>query len=222
MRYLIPLFLALGLTLAACDSADPIGPDPVEPLEVIRVTDLPADPVQRDQETGQPTSTPTNLYTLYSLRENRVVLAHDNPNRADSASTAWDIGFHGTTVIFNSGVSGPGNAAVQIVQNAFDQVIEAPADGYRQDAQGNLAIPTGGGNGWYTYVSQGFGGYIIPTPGRTLVIRTADGTYAKLRFISYYEGQPEEPINFRTENDRHYTFEYVHQPDGTRSFANVE
>jgi len=221
MRYLIPVaVLALGLTLAACDSTTTI--DPVEPLEVTRVENLPADPpTGRDPQTGQPTGT-TGRFTLYNLREGRVVLDNTNPNRADSASTAWDIGFRSTTIIFNSGVSGPGSAAAQILVAPFDEVTEAPAEGYRQDAAGNqFAIPTGAGNGWFDRIlfEGGPAGYIAPIPGRTIVVRTTDGRYAKLRILSYYRDQPTPPINPLTANDRYYTFEYVFQPDGTRQFA---
>jgi hypothetical protein len=219
MRYLLPVaVLALGLALTACDTADP---EPIEPLEVTRVENLAADPpTGRDPQTGQPSGT-TNRFTLYSLRENRVVLASTDANRADSASTAWDIGFRSTTVIFNSGVSGPGNTAAQILSLPFDEVAEAPADGYRQDASGNLAIPTGAGNGWFDRVlfQGGPAGYISPIPGRTIVVRLHDGTYAKLRILSYYRDQPEPPINPVTASDRYYTFEFIHQPDGSRSFA---
>jgi hypothetical protein len=217
MRYLLPVaVLALGLSLTACDTADP---DPVEPLEVTRVENLAADPpTGRDPQTGQPTGT-TGRFTLYSLRENRVVLASTDANRADSASTAWDIGFRSTTIIFNGGVSGPGNAAAQVLVAPFDEVTEVPAAGWRQDAAGTLAIPTGAGNGWYSYVpTPPVGGYITPTPGRTIAVRTADGRYAKLRITSYYRNSPAEPINIFQEQDRYYTFEYVFQPDGSRSF----
>jgi hypothetical protein len=218
MRTLLSLAL-LGVLLAGCDAADPVGPDP-EPLEVVLVENLPADPpTGRDPQTGQPVGT-TDRFTLYSLRENRIVLSSTEPNRADSASTAWDIGFRATTIIFNSGTSGPGDAAAQILQLPFDEVSEAPAGGYRQDQGSDLAIPTGAGNGWYSYIpTPPVGGYISPTPGRTIVVRTADGRYAKLRILSYYEDQPEEPINIFEERDRFYTFEYVFQEDGSRTFG---
>ena len=48
-----------------------------------------------------------------------------------------------------------------------------------------------------------------------LVIRTADGTYAKVRILSYYKGAPETP-DVATDEARYYTFEFRHQPDGSR------
>ena len=60
------------------------------------------------------------------------------------------------------------------------------------------------------------GGYdLTPIPGRVLVIRTADGTYAKVRILSYYKGAPETP-DAATDEARYYTFEFLHQPDGSR------
>jgi len=44
----------------------------------------------------------------------------------------------------------------------------------------------GSGNGWYLYTGNG----VEPLPERTLVIRRADGTAAKVRFVSYEMGGP--------------------------------
>lgn len=219
----LALAAALSLGLLACDTVTDPAPQPT-PLASVIVTDLPADPpTGRNPTTGQPTGL-TNRFTLYSLRENRIVLASTNANRADSASTAWDIGFRGTTIILNGGSSGPGTTAAQILQAAFDDVTEAPADGYRLDAAGNFAIPIGADAGWYTRIlfEGGPAGYISPIPGRTIVLRLNDGTYAKLRILSYYRGQPTPPINPVTASDRYYTFEFVHQPNRTRSFLSVQ
>ncbi|MFN3597161.1 MAG: HmuY family protein [Rubricoccaceae bacterium] len=219
----LALATALSLGLLACDTVTPPVAEPT-PLAAVTVTDLPADPpTGRDPATGRPTGT-TNRFTLYSLRENRVVLASTSANRADSASTAWDIGFRGTTIIFNGGTSGPGTTAAQILLVPFDEVTEAPAEGYRLDAGGNFAIPIGADAGWYTYIpfEGGPGGYISPIPGRTIVLRLNDGSYAKVRILSYYRGRPAPPINPFTSTDRHYTFEFVHQPNRTRSFLSVQ
>ena len=57
---------------------------------------------------------------------------------------------------------------------------------------------------------------ITPIAGVTLVIRTADGKYAKMQIISYYKDAPQliDP-NGQT---RMYTFRYVYQPNGTKKF----
>ena len=225
------LLFALALVLAACDSADP-GSD-TEPLAVQTAADVEADPVTSTGD-GPPAS--SGRYTLYDLDENRIVLSssEEDPDvRAqDSTSTAWDIGFSGTTIIVNGGTSGPGEAEAQVLTEAFADVTEAPADGYVADGENTcpavetpggtfpgrpLAVCTGSDNGWYNYSSDT--NLIVPVPGRTIALRTTDGDYAKLRILSYYLGNPAEP---GTTESRYYTFEYVLQPDGSRDFSSTE
>lgn len=206
MTKVLPLLLLVGL-LAACDTAttDPID----DPVAAETVTDLAADPIVGfDTTTGQPIG--TGAFTFFSLRTGEVV-----PN-ADSASTAWDLAFRGTEIRVNGGTSGPGNGAALVWTGAFEDLAEAPADGYAiDDADGN-AIPTGSGNGWYNYAPQT--NLISPIPGRVLVVKTADGRYAKVRIVSYYRGAPETP-DPATDEARYYTFDYVFQPDGSRTLT---
>ncbi len=79
----------------------------------------------------------TDNFTLFSLRieddsttaiDERSSLSYDDTERADSASTAWDIGFRGTEVILNGGSSGPGAALGVVVPEAFDDVEDALAN----------------------------------------------------------------------------------------------
>ena len=218
---------ALALALAACDSTDTI--DPAD-LEVETAVEVAADPGQRDPTTGRVDD--TNRFTLYSLRDNRVVLSYADDDRSDSLTTAWDIGFRGSDVILNGGTSGPGDARGLLVPEAFESVRTAAGLALVADGQGSCpdvqtpggpvpgtprVVCGGGGNGWYTYVPfpGGQGGYLLPTPGRTLVVRTADGAgTAKIKFQNYYAGQPAaEDIGFTSEG-RYYTFEFVLNPEG--------
>ncbi len=232
-RFLV-LVAALGLTLSACDSTG--GPDTLPEREVKTASNVVADPATRDNNTGVVTS--TGRYTLYSLRDNRVVLNYDNPNRADSATTKWDLGFRGTSIIFNSGTSGPGQAAAFVATGLFDSFTSVPdtttlrVDGNAADACPGVQTPngpvpgapraicTGSGNGWYTY-NQGQN-LITPIPGRTILVRTADGRgYAKVKIDSYYKDAPSNPVTTGGPGDtpdRNYTFRYVLNPSG-RSFA---
>ncbi len=205
-RAAVAFVLAGALGLAACDGSDPI--EQPEPIDAQRVTDLAADPiVGTDPGTGQPVG--TGRFAFFSLRENAVVPA------SDSATTRWDIALRGTTILVNGGTSGPGQGQAQVWTGTFEDLAEAPADGYATDSGAGNAIPTGSGNGWYNYNPQL--NLITPIPGRVLVIRTADGRYAKLSIISYYRGAPASPDPLNDEA-RYYTFDYVLQPDGTRSF----
>jgi hypothetical protein len=158
---------------------------------------------------GQPTyPTAKNKFTFFSLSTGNVVA------NADSATTKWDIGFRSTTIIVNGGTSGPGNAAAIVQTGIFSDLTVAPTTGYAQDnknATVKYAIPTGSGNGWYTYnLSTNI---ITPTAGKFLVIKTADGKYAKVEIISYYKDAPTTPTT--SSLDRYYTFRYVYQGDGS-------
>ncbi|MEM1041052.1 MAG: HmuY family protein [Bacteroidota bacterium] len=232
-------FCAL-LTLAACDSADPMndpGPDdpgPIDPpppppppdddpvpvpLPVVTVSDVAADPAMGG---GGPGSG-TGRFTLYDLDENEVVLSWAEEDQAvrDAAinSPTWDIGFQSTTIIFNGGDSGPGMGTAQVLEDLFADVTEAPANGYAADGANadcstGFAVCTGSDNGWYNY--NFMTNIVSPLPGRTIVMTTGEGDYAKVRVMSYYQGAPTDPDPF-SDPSRYYTFEYVLQPDGSRN-----
>lgn len=74
---------------------------------------------------------------------------------------------------------------------------------FRIDEEGDPAIAGGSGAGWYNYNPQTHA--VTPIPGRTLVVRTADGRYAKVRILSYYKDAPEDVEGAES---RYYTFEY--------------
>jgi hypothetical protein len=213
------LLFALSFVLTACDSGSTLRED--QPIEVLTVKDLPADPLtSTDPQTGRPVG--TGRYTFFSLRTSEIVLRYDEADRSDSASTAWDLAFQGTHILINGGSSGPGQGGAVVLSAPFEEITEAPADSaFRIDGQHECpngvrrAICPGSGQGWYYYDTSTH--IITPIPGRTIVVRTADGRYAKVRILSYYKGAPEPgQINPETHPARYYTFEYVFQPDGSR------
>lgn len=138
-------------------------------------------------------------YVYYSLRENRPVDA------AEAEGGAWDIAFQSTNIRVNG--------SVQLVETPFDALLTAPEDGYLRDEAARLAIPGGSGNGWYFYDAGTH--KIMPVPGRTLVLKTAAGTYAKVEILSYYFMNLPAGSDAATD-PRYYTFRYAHQPDGSR------
>ncbi len=169
-------------------------------------SDVPSDPIIGIGSDGRPVG--ANAFSFFSLRTGQIVAS------TDSASTGWDLGFKGSTIIVNGGTSGPGNGAAQIVDDIFGDVMNAPENGWIQDSADTYAIPTGSGNGSYNY---NFATQVLsPIPGRVLLVRTADGRYAKVSMISYYQGAPETPTGDDTA--RFLTFDYVFQPDGSRKF----
>jgi len=193
--------------------------DDPEPQPVVSTTfsNLPADPATSfDATTGAPQGY-TNKFTLFSFKTGAVVA------NTDSATANWDLGFRATTIIVNSATSGPGTSQVQIVSGIFDDLQEAPADGYKSDndpspiagaPNANLAIPTGSGQGWYTY--DGASMVNKPTAGKLIIVKTSEGRYAKVEILSYYKDAPSSP----TFNSiaRYYTFRYVYQPNDSKSF----
>lgn len=219
MKYLNTLTcLSLISALLLFSSCEEDGADPDNAridLEVQMAEDIPADP---NVTRGPDGSTPPPRFTFFNLSDGEIV------DRADSASTRWDIALAGTTILVNGGTSGPGQGAAQVVNGTFEDLTEAPETGYASDQGSELAIPSGSGNGWYTYTGEGNPpAAILPIPGRIIVLQTADGNYAKMEILSYYEGNPDtstgEFANFQTRPaGRHYTFQYVVQPDGSRNF----
>lgn len=193
-------FIATAL-IASCskDNESNTQTPPTTTAKTITIYDLPAD-------TGK-----KGIFTLFSLRDSSII------SNSDSLTTKWDIGFAGTTIITNSGVRGPGKGGAIILTDVdFNSVKEAPETGYRiENSLTDLAIPTGSGNGWYNYDPQTH--IVSPIPGRVIIIRTADGKYAKMQIISYWKGNP-QPIDPFQHKERFYTFKYVYQPDGSRKF----
>ena len=201
------VLLITGLVFTSCDDNGTGNTD--AELEVQTASDVPANV---DGERGGPQD-----FTFYSLSNGEIVAD------SDSASSQWDIAFSSTTIITNSGTSGPGNGGAVILDVPFADVDTAPSTGYNVDSEASLAIPTGSGNGWYNYT----GGNepvnaIIPIPDKTIIVRTANGNYAKVEVLSYYEGNPDTSSDEFADQQtrpagRFYTFQYVLQTDGSTS-----
>ncbi|GAB3917861.1 hypothetical protein GCM10028804_06730 [Larkinella terrae] len=146
----------------------------------------------------------TNRFTFFNFKDGKQV-----PN-SDSATNIWDIGIRATTIIVNGGTGRSGQGGAYIHTGTLESLSAVPETAtFAGDENANkLAIPTGSGNGWYTYG----GGVISPTNDKVLVIRTGDGKYAKVQILSYYKGGPDGPGS----ESRFYTFRYVYQPDGSK------
>jgi hypothetical protein len=200
-----------GIFLTSCDKDEV--PAPVT-VQTETVNSLQADTIIGIGATGQPYG--SGKYTLYSLENNSTIA------NTDSATSKWDLGFRGTTIITNSGNSGPAAGGAFIYTGTFNDLAQIPADStFRIDnAPAAYAIKTGSGNGWYSY--NGATNLITPIPGRILVIRTASGKYAKIEIQNYYKGGV-TPDATASDNDklmkqRYYTFRYTFQSDGSKKF----
>lgn len=152
-------------------------------------------------------TTNREAWVYFSFASGDTVNVEDAEN-----SEAWDIGFQRTQVKLNGGISGPGmGSVVMLTETTFEAVTEAPADGYLSDAEDTLAIVPQSEKGWYIYTGPP-AHWILPLEDRVFVIKAADGTFAKVRFIGYYKD------NENKKDSGFVTFEYVHQPDGGRNF----
>jgi hypothetical protein len=208
MKYLVNkkiILLLFSVSLfTQCDEDDE---NPVVPLEATQAADLNAES--------------TKNFTLFSFANNQIVL------NSDSATTKWDIGFRGTTIILNGGVSGPGQTQGQIVSGIFDELTEAPADGYTSDNATAKAIL--GSGGWYNYTGTTSvpNHAVLPIAGNIIVVKTTDGKYVKAEIISYYKGNPDTTTGTFADlatrpPARFFTFRFIYQPDGTTNFETTK
>jgi hypothetical protein len=205
----ILLVMCVALTAVGCDGSE----DEVVALPVLKAIDVQADPATgRDPVTGAPTGT-TGRYTFFDLSSNQVILDRDNDDRSDSTSTKWDLAFQASNIIVNSAATGGGSGGVVIVDADFDAVSEAPSSGY---STGTVGLESSSSSAWGTYDPASM--LVFPLAGKTLVIKTADGKYAKVRVVSYYQGAPEVPDAF-VHQSRYFAFDFSYQPDGSRNLT---
>ena len=180
--------------------------------KIVTVSNLPADTVLGIGATGPYGA---GKYSFFNLRTNTWV-----PN-TDSATTNWDLAFAGTTIRVNSGTSGIGNGGAFVYVGTFDGLASVPTDSvFKTDNNPNYAITKGSGKGWYNY--DGPNNIVTAIPGRVMVIRTADGKYAKVEIQNYYRGGT-TPSATATDSvkiyeSRYYKFRYTYQANGTTTF----
>ena len=211
----IALFLGFAAFTIACDDNNPIPP---VGLQAVTVQNLIADTIIGITPGVPPAGGipyGAGKFTFYRLETHSIIPS------TDSASNRWDLGFRGTTIITNSGSSGPGQGGAFVWTGLFADLKSIPADStFRVDAAPNYAIPVGSGRAWYTY-SQAEQ-LVRPIPGKILVIRTSSGKFAKVEILNYYKGgvtpAVTEPDSVKYKLQRHYTFRYTFQPNGSRDF----
>jgi len=208
----ITMGLGLSIALVACSKEEEAI---VLPLSAITVNDLAADTVTGLGPDGRPQSAGTTTY--YSLVDNKLIVS------TDAATTKWDIAFSSTKILVNSGTSGPGLGGAFVFKGLFDDLKTIPTDSsFATDnaTAASYAIPLGSGKAWYTY--DGLTTLISPIAGRVLVIRTANGKYAKIEILNYYKGGVTLPATASTidklTKQRYYTFRYTYQSNGSKVF----
>ena len=178
------LTIALAMTsfLACSDDSDDL-----LPVVSITIEDLHA---PQEGGMGQPISGP---FTKFDF---------DTGMETDS-ETDWDIAFRATDIIVNGGSSmgtideptRNGDGGAYIAMGTMADVNEVDVSLFAQDSENGYAIMSGSGNGWYTYTGPPTF-LVTPTAGRILVFKTADGKFAKVEILSYYQGAPDSPDAF--------------------------
>ncbi len=119
--------------------------------------------------------------------------------RREPDSAGWDLAFRRFHVVSSGGAADLGDVA-------FDAVREAPEEGYLATVFGrdtvNAALER-----WYTY---SFLSHVLSPNGHVIALRTRDGRYAKLQFLSYYcTGSSPGCVTIR----------YAYQGDGSRALG---
>lgn len=157
-------------------------------------------------------------------------------------STSWDMAFGGMSASMISGNNGAdegnygfestGKGGVLILEKPFEEVTDVPADADFKTGKDVVGPDKGGSfsttTGWYLYdfdaSVRGEGNplkqhvaYALPE-SRTVVIRTANGDYAKIKMISCYKNAFTADLWFTVTPKMFYTFEYVVVPKGSTKF----
>ena len=113
------LTLVVSFGIISCKKDSEPTPQPV-PLVAKTVSDLVADTILGIAASGQPYG--SGKFTFYSLENNAIVPG------SDSATNKWDLGFRGTTIITNSGNSGPAQGGGFVFTGLFDDLKTIPMD----------------------------------------------------------------------------------------------
>ncbi|MCG8373172.1 MAG: HmuY family protein [Balneolales bacterium] len=162
-------------------------------------------------ETAQDILAGVNGFTFFNLRTGEVV--------TDSNSTNWDLGFQNAGfeifIITNGGNRGPGQGGGILLDVDYDQVTEVPADSdFVVESAETYSIDPNP-QGWWIYTATQLepNHAVLPKTPHTILVRTANGGYAKLEVISYYQGNPDtsspEFANLQTRPAAGYfTFNY--------------
>lgn len=193
-----------------------------------------------------PTAPSKTLY--YSLEENKSVDdSYVKTRKWDMAFgglyASFLSGNNGSNAK-NNGYQAGGVGGITIVEKHFDQVIDIPADSEFKTGLDVIGTDDAGsfgnGVGWYLY---DFGGEVmtdasnpqkahvayalgeslttikgVVIPARTIILKTANGSYAKIKMISVYKDVYKAADWYKDTPHMYYTFDYVMVPAGSTKF----
>jgi len=170
------------------------------PIEAMIVTNLYAPETLNE---GEP---PSGDYVKFSFLEQKVVKGDD-----------WDIAFRGTDIVVNGGYSGnndeparTGIGAAYIILGNYGSIKSVDETLFKEDSENSRAIKNESESGWYTIESPGT--LIVPIESKTLIFKTHNGKFAKMKIQSYYKNAPDNPSSF-IDQASNYTFNYTYQPN---------
>lgn len=171
-------------------------------------------------------------FTYFNLSDNDTVNIQD-----PSTSSDWDLGFGqisvGTrpdgqggfvpiiqsAIITNGGVSGPAQGKGYLLKDTLfsdvTHISDDVMDSLRTDREVNdilsPAIETGSGT-WYNYDPQTH--QLSPNPSHVILVKTADGRYAKVQVVElYYQSSPTAAPDYTKFG--YFTIKYVLQEDAS-------
>ena len=178
----------------------------IEPIEAMIINNLYA------PTTSAPGQKETGKFVKFSFSEQKIV-----------EDDKWDIAFRGKTILINGGFSGSsdepnrsgfGGGYIEI--GNYGSIKTVDEDKIKQDSESEKAISRENGKGWFDDNIQN--GLVTPIDGRTLIFKTHNGRYAKMRISSYYKDSPDVP-NALLHESQYYSFNYTYQPnEGITSF----
>lgn len=175
-----------------------------------------ADTIQGYDAMGNPIGA-TGARVFFSLERGEAV--------TDTANKTWDLAFNSTKIWINGGVSGNKLGGAYNASAAFADVASADNSLMKVDGTSRAIIgydanagTSASNGGWYTLVPPPPGASIVTTvPGRTIVVRTASGKYAKVEIMCYYKGGVVPTVSTPT-LERYYNFRYTYQANGSTTF----
>ncbi|MEM6291986.1 MAG: HmuY family protein [Myxococcota bacterium] len=137
------------------------------------------------EEGGQRTiidATDDSTWVYFDLESGRQLEVDDPMEDID-----WDLAFLRFNIATNGGISGEAGVEVAIVEAAFDEVTEAPADGYLVDEEDGDDVneePDYVFHEWYNY---NFMTHILTPADITYVVQTGQGNAFKVAVENYYD-----------------------------------
>jgi hypothetical protein len=161
----------------------------------------------------------TNLYTPEFIgngpnQQSANFIKFSFKDQTTTEGDDWDIAFRGTEILVNGGFPGTndepartGLAAGYITIGNYGGIKSVNENLLHQDSQTQKAIPSTNG-GWYEIDNN----VIIPYSDKTLVFKTHNSRYAKVKIVSFYKDAPENISSFSSKPE-YYTFSYTYQPN---------